>query len=164
MSPVTLNLLLAVIWMALQGELSLSNLILGFGVGMAAITIHEGVHRRAGYLRQVIGVVRLSIGFLRELVAANLQLARDILRPTPRFQPSIVRFDTSELGLPETVLLASLVSLTPGTLTIDVDEDGRGIYVHAVYGEPEAALRGIRLLADRILEASRGDSLPGRLA
>lgn len=161
MSPVTLNLLLAVVWMFLQGELSLSNLVVGFGVGMAAIAIHERVHSRAGYLRQVIGVARLGIGFLRELVVANLQLARDILRPTPRFQPSIVRFDTSELGLPETVLLASLVSLTPGTLTVDVDEDGRGIYVHALYGEPEAALRGIRLLADWIRGASREDPLSG---
>ena len=92
--------------------------------------------------------------------ALNLQLARDILRPHPPFQPGFLAYDASDLGPTETVLLANLVSLTPGTISVDLDDLGEMLYVHSLYaGDAEATRRGIRRLAN-LIHAALGEA-PG---
>jgi multicomponent Na+:H+ antiporter subunit E len=105
--------------------------------------------------------VHLTAEFIRELVIANVHLARDILSPVPPFQPGFVRFDIRDLGPTQTVLLTNLVSLTPGTLTVDVDDQGDTLYVHTLYAQDPASVRhGIRRFANLIHSATGSDPLP----
>jgi multicomponent Na+:H+ antiporter subunit E len=89
--------------------------------------------------------------FLVQLVTANLRLARDVLRRRPAFAPAFLRVNVSDLHPVQSALLAAMVSLTPGSLTVDVCDDGRTLIVHTVYaGDPERARQSIRALADMI--------------
>ncbi|MEW5931251.1 MAG: Na+/H+ antiporter subunit E [Gemmatimonadota bacterium] len=161
MSFLALNLLLALVWTFLLGDLSFAGLATGFVVGFGAITLSRPLLGSRRYVRAVLGTVRLLAGFTRELVLANLHLARDILRPTPPFRPGFVRYDARDLGPRETVLLANLVSLTPGTVTVDVDDAGDTLYLHTLYaGDPREVRAGVRRLADLVRAATGHDPVP----
>ena len=146
-----LNLLLAIIWMLLSSDFSLRGLLIGFLIGFLAIGFGRAATGSGTYVRATIGILRLGLGFLRELVISNLQLAWDLLRPHPPFRPGFVRFPVGDLGPPETVLLANLISLTPGTLTVDIRDDGTELIVHSLYaGDPDQVRLAMRRLADLV--------------
>lgn len=151
MSYLALNALLALIWMFLSGDFSTGNLIVGLAIGFLAITLSRPVLGSERSVRGTWGVVRFVVVFGRELVRSNLQLARDLLRPSLPFEPGFIAFDIRDLDRTRTVVLAHLVSLTPGTLTVDLDDSGDTLYVHTLYaGDPDEVRRGIRRLADLI--------------
>jgi multicomponent Na+:H+ antiporter subunit E len=153
MSTAAVNLLLAVIWILLQADFSLTGLLTGLAVGFLAIA----VAREGSYARSFVSLVRLCALFAWELLVANLTLARDILRPSPAFQPGLVRVDVEDLGESGSALLSNLISLTPGTLTIDTGEHGQPIYVHTLYArDPAEVRRQILQLAARIRAVSGG--------
>ncbi|MFQ5477476.1 MAG: Na+/H+ antiporter subunit E [Candidatus Binatia bacterium] len=89
--------------------------------------------------------MRLVIKFLWELVLSNLQVARIVLSPTISIRPGIVAYTTqlrSDLGV---TMLANLITLTPGTLTLEVSEDRSTLFVHTLnIGDPEEVVRSIR--------------------
>lgn len=161
MSNLALNLLLALTWMFLNGDVSLHGLLVGVFLGFLSIAFSQHVPRKARHVRAVRGSIRLLVSFLKELVLANLQLARDVLRPELPFHPRHLRLDVRDLGRTQTVLLANLISLTPGTITVDAEEDGSALYVHTLYAaDPEAVQAQMRWLADLILRASGDEPRP----
>ncbi|MEO5731529.1 MAG: Na+/H+ antiporter subunit E [Byssovorax sp.] len=153
MSNPALNLLLAVVWVLLQADFSLAGLLTGLAVGFFAVALA----RDGSYASSFASLLRLCAHFAWELLVANLTLARDILRRTPTFHPGLVRIDVDDLGESGSALLANLISLTPGTLTVDMGERGRPVYVHTLYAsDPAEVRRQIRELAARIRAVSGG--------
>ncbi|MEN8150722.1 MAG: Na+/H+ antiporter subunit E [Planctomycetota bacterium] len=95
--------------------------------------------------------------FLWELVLSSIRVARDVLSPRPRFKPGIVGVPLDAETDAEITLLACLITLTPGTLSLDVSEDRKTLYVHAMRVEdPEAFRREIKAgFERRVLEFLR---------
>ncbi len=85
--------------------------------------------------------VGLLVYFLWKLVVANVRLARDVVRPLSRLRPAIVAVPLSLEDDKQIVLLANLITLTPGTLSLDVSSDRKFLYVHVVNVEDVAAFR-----------------------
>ena len=109
-------------------------------------------------LRLVVSLLR----FLGEIVRANLRVAYEVATPGFHMQPAIMVVPTRARGPVELVLLANAISLTPGTLTLEVDEPRRMLYVHTLYAPSrEEFLTGIVRLEDILLDATR---LHGRSA
>jgi multicomponent Na+:H+ antiporter subunit E len=155
-----LNLVLALVWMLLTGGFTLGNLLVGFAVGYAGLVVARPFVGSGRYVRSVQGSSKLVAVFLYELVYANILLARDILRPVPPFRPGFLAFDVRDLTPVQTVLLANMISLTPGTLTVDTDDVGETLYVHGLYAEdPERIRRGLRSFSDLIRGASGREPL-----
>jgi multicomponent Na+:H+ antiporter subunit E len=151
MSYFAFNLLLAIFWMFMTGNFSILGFLVGFVIGFVGLGFSRHVLGSGQYVRNVFGLFRLIAAFAYELVVANLHLARDILRPVPGFQPGFLSFDVRDLPPLETVLLGNMISLTPGTLTVDASDDGNTLYIHTVYAQdPEKARRGFRKFADLI--------------
>lgn len=158
MSYFAFNLLLAIIWMFLTGTLSVGGFIVGFVIGFLGLAFSRHVLGSGQYVSGALGILRLVSVFVYEMVVANLQLARDILSPVPPFKPGFVSFDVRDLPPLETVLLANMISLTPGTLTVDSDDEGYTLYIHTVYAQdPERIRRGFRRFANLIHGALGGD-------
>ncbi|HEX2028409.1 MAG TPA: Na+/H+ antiporter subunit E [Nitriliruptorales bacterium] len=106
----------------------------------------------ASALRRTGRVIVLVAYYVRNLVAGNLQVAREVMTPEHRIQPAIVRFPLrirSDLGV---VVMANMISFTPGTLTVDVADDLSALYVHGMHVSSADDLRGhLRALEDRLL-------------
>ncbi len=101
-------------------------------------------------------IVRSLVIFLVELVKANLRVALEVLTPGFRMTAGIVRVPTRARTPLELVLLANAISLTPGTLTLEVDEQDRVLYVHGLYVTSRSEfLRGIARIEDLVLDITR---------
>ena len=101
-------------------------------------------------------LVRSLVLFLYELVAANLRVAAEVVTPGFRMEAAIMVVPTRSQNLLEAVLLANAITLTPGTLTLEVDEDTRELYVHSLHApDREEFLAEIRRLEDLILDVTR---------
>ena len=94
--------------------------------------------------------------FLKELVS-SVRVAMDVIKPTISFQPGVIAFPLRASSDMEIMLLANVISLTPGTLSLDVSEDRKTLYIHAMYAsDPEAVREEIREgLEKRLLKAVR---------
>jgi multicomponent Na+:H+ antiporter subunit E len=160
MNGLTLNLQLALIWVLLHAEFSFLRLVAGFFLGFMAITLTERALGRRRYARAAAGVLALAWGFVRELVVSALTLTRDILRLRPVFHPAFVRLDVRDLGPTETVLVANLISLTPGTLTVDLGPEERALYIHSLYVRDPAELRSRLRVFIRLVARAAGRELP----
>jgi multicomponent Na+:H+ antiporter subunit E len=136
-------LILTVLWVALQGSLSVGNLLLGVLFGGAIMRLSRPLLKRApGEDRPSDGPPRplrrawrglvLLLVFLRELVVSALQVAWYVVRPTLRIRPAIIEYPLDVRTPREITLLANLISLTPGTLSLDVSPDRSCLYVHAI--------------------------------
>jgi multicomponent Na+:H+ antiporter subunit E len=150
------NLLLAGVWMALT-SLSTTNLVVGFLLGYFVLWMSPGVARRTGYFRKASQGVRFAGFFLRELAIATARVSYDVLTPTAYMKPAVVGIPLDAETDAEIATLAILITLTPGTLALDVSADRKVLYVHAMYvTDPEALRREIkRGFERRVLELLR---------
>jgi len=135
------NILLAFAWAALTGSFTLVNLGAGFALSFGILLFAQHAISPSSYFRKVRLGIGLLLYFLRELVTANLRIAYDILTPRYYMTPSIVAVPLDAKTDVEITLLANLITLTPGTLSMDVSDDRKTLYVHAMYGQDPQALR-----------------------
>ena len=140
MSPLLGNILLALTWTALTGRLTGANFLMGFAVGYVALWMSPSRgHTRYG--TRVARVLAFSIFFAKEIVSAGLRVAWDVVTPTLHMHPAVVKVPIDLPSDESVTLLANLISLTPGTLTLDVSEDRRSLYIHALYVRDVEAFR-----------------------
>jgi multicomponent Na+:H+ antiporter subunit E len=141
------NILLALAWAALQGEVSLRTLATGHVVGYVILflLIRGGVLRSSPYIGRVHRVIGLAAFFLWELVWANLRLALDVATPRFRMKPGIIAVPLDANRDVEILLLSMLINTTPGSVALDVSPDRKTLYVHVMYmSSPEAAREEIK--------------------
>jgi multicomponent Na+:H+ antiporter subunit E len=133
--------LLAVVWAALGGDFSTADLAFGLILGGAVLALARplGASRFARVrIGRLPGFVVLA---LWEILLANLRLIPVVLGPRRLLQPAIVAVPLEVDRDAEILLLANLISLTPGTLSLEISEDRRMLYVHAVSASDPEALR-----------------------
>ncbi|MCJ8140351.1 Na+/H+ antiporter subunit E [Falsirhodobacter halotolerans] len=139
----TLNLLMAIGWAALWNGFSLPNLLMGYAVGFVGLWCARDLLRGVGegnYFRAVPQSLLLAGFFIKELVKSCVMVARDCFALRPNLHPAIVRMPLDAHSDAEIFLLANLITLTPGTLTLDVAEDRSFLLIHSIYATDEAAL------------------------
>lgn len=135
------NVLLALAWVALTGHFSAANLGVGFALGFAVLWLATRLGGPTRYFRQVREVVGFLLFVAWELVLANLRVAYHILAPLDRMRPGIVAVPLDLRTDAEITMLANLITLTPGTLSLDVSASRRVLYVHTLSLDDPAAFR-----------------------
>ena len=131
--PLLLNLMLALVWMALTGKFLLVNFAFGFLLGFFILWILGRKGKNNKYFSRVPKFIGFIFFFLYELMKANLEVAFDVITPRFFMKPGIVRIPLEAKTDLEITLLANLITLTPGTLSLDVSDDKKVLYVHAMY-------------------------------
>lgn len=152
------NILLAVAWAALQGEFSLSNLLIGYGISyvvMAALA--RGGVLPGAYRKKVRAVVSLAAFLFKAFIVANIRMAIDVVRPRRHLNPGIVRVPLDARDDYEILMLSTLINLTPGTIALDVSSDRKALYLHVMHiSTPEAVRAEIKdSFERRVLEIMR---------
>lgn len=138
--------LIALAWGALTGDFSVLNLVAGGAIGLVALRIGGARGRvELDSLRRVPRAVGFGLFFLKQLVVANLRVARLVLGPRRWLKPALLAVPLDVTRDAEIAMLANLITLTPGTLSVDVSSDRRTLYVHCLgVDDPEAVRRGIK--------------------
>jgi multicomponent Na+:H+ antiporter subunit E len=142
MNIFTLNIALAVAWAALTGNITLSGLAVGFALGSGALYLTKPLFPGCDrYFRRVGRWTKLCVLFLYELVVSSVQVVWDVLTPAPKARPGIISMPLEARGEMEILLVTNLISLTPGTLSLDVTEDCNTLYIHAMFADDPDAIR-----------------------
>ena len=140
-----LNLILALTWAALQGELNAANLVIGFLVSAALIYLFRRMFFRPLYFRKGVLGLTLALVFIKELIKSNIAVLRVVLNPWLRVRSGVIAVPTELTNDVALTMLANMITLTPGTLTLDISPDRRYLYVHTLnLDDPEEVKQEIR--------------------
>ena len=156
MSMFLKNLLMALIWTWMTGQMSLTNLLLGFFLGYCILWFLQP-GKRSSYFGKVRQLLFFSAWFAWELFISNLRVAKAVITPGHDFRPGTIAIPLEDQSSAEVTMLANLITLTPGTLSLDVSDDERTLYIHAMFiDNPESLRREIKNgLEKRLLELTR---------
>jgi len=151
------NLLLAVTWVVLTGDAGGVNLIFGMLVGYAVLGVMQRqIPSIRGYTRRLPRLIKFFFFFIKELVMANLTVAFDIITPVWHMKPGVIAMPLAAKTDLEITMVANLISLTPGTLSLDVSDDRRVLFIHAMFLDNEQELRNsLKDMERRVLEILR---------
>ena len=142
MRSLVLNLLVAVIWLLLQAQPSLSDFIVGFALGFGLLALFQPVLDSRHYVRRVLAALAFTGVFAWEFVRSCTHLIRLILfRRSDELNPAFIIYDVSGLTHFEVLVLSQCVSLTPGTNTGDISHDFSRLYLHVLDCNDPAAER-----------------------
>lgn len=139
MSFAFLALLLAVVWVVITGYFSLLNLFLGLAISVVALgVVRERISNPVFFRRARLSVLLAAL-FIYELTLSAVRVALLVLTPDLKksLAPAIIEFPLTATSDLEITLLANLITLTPGTLSVDVTKDRKCLYVHAIQAENE---------------------------
>jgi multicomponent Na+:H+ antiporter subunit E len=130
------NLILAFVWVAVTGEFTALNFLAGFLLAYLVIVFTESKRITQGYGRQVIRALLFALFYLQEVVLSSLRVALDVLRLRPGSHPAIVAVPLEPQHTEGSItLLANLITMTPGTMSLDVSRDRKWLYIHAMFVE-----------------------------
>lgn len=151
------NLVLAVFWALATGRVTVGTLFVGFVAGFATLFVTRRATGADAYTTKARQAFILLLVFIRELVEANLRLAYDVITPKHHMRPAIIGIPLAARTDFEITLLANLITLTPGTLSLHVSDDRSTLYIHSVYAPDVEQLRSSikNGLERRILELTR---------
>ena len=140
-----LNILLALMWVLLWGLLDVYSIVVGLVGGYFVLwaftrTVRPGLLADA-YGNRVVDLARFAAHFVVLLLKSNLQLAREIVTPGYGMTPRLLRYDVAGLSDAQIVALSNAITLTPGTLVVDISPDKSHLYVHCMYAADERAAR-----------------------
>lgn len=133
------NVSLALVWVFLTGEFNATNFVIGLLLGYGLMRLTQRTFASQQYIFKVKLVLRFLGFFLWELLVANLQVAWLVLRPRQDFNPAIVAIPLDAHTDIEITLLSNLITLTPGSLSLDLSSSGRVLYVHGIHVDDEQA-------------------------
>ena len=139
------HLALALLWTFLSAEPSPGSFVIGLLLGLGLLIVARGLVDDGGYVRRVMALGWFVAVFLKEFVVSNINLAVLVLGTrAPRLRGGFLEYDIAGLRAWETLILAHCISLTPGTTSVEVAEDGRTLWIHALEAEdPDGVRRGI---------------------
>jgi multicomponent Na+:H+ antiporter subunit E len=154
---IMLNFFIALLWMFLTISFNASTFIVGFLLGALMLWITKGFFPGRFYLNRVWAVIKLISLFFKELVMANIQVLFLIVQPKMPIKPAIFALPTVLEKDWEITLLSNLITLTPGTLVIDISPDSKTLYIHALhYDDADEAIDSIKNTFEKaIQEVSR---------
>jgi len=152
-----LNIFLTLGFSAVLGQLNLSGFIAGFVVGYLALWLSKPLHGNTRYFERLPKVLGLITFFGKELLISNVKVLWDVITPQHISRPGIIAIPLDARTDAEIMLVANLISLTPGTLSLDLSQDRRLLFIHVMFLEDiDQMRRQIKHgLERRVLEVMR---------
>lgn len=128
------NLFIAILWVLLKDEdrLYMSTFFVGYGVGVVIVFLMNRFFGSPFYLRRFYGTVKLILLFISELLQSSYFVIQYILKPKMKMKPGIFKYETILKGEWEVTALALLLTLTPGSVVMEVNPEGDTFYIHAM--------------------------------
>jgi multicomponent Na+:H+ antiporter subunit E len=135
-----LNLFFAGAWVLVNHAYSIIDFSIGFALGLGSLWLTRPFGLDKSYFRRLKAAAVLLIYFHYEMMASVIKVAWEVLSPKFRSVPDIVHVPLDATSDMEITLLANMVSLTPGTLSLDVNPEKTHLIVHAMFAQDHAAV------------------------
>ena len=129
---VLINLFIGFLWMFLQDDWSALSFLSGYLVGLVVLFVMRKFFSSQYYLFTVQAVINLFLLFIYQLFASSIVVIQRIIKPKLDIKPGIVAFETDLERDIEVTLLAALITLTPGSVVVEISPDNKVLYIHAM--------------------------------
>jgi len=154
-----LNLFIALLWVLLQDEMPprFATFLTGFIVGIGILYVLHRFYGTQFYLRRVFAIIQLIFIFNWELLMSSYVVLKQIMTPKINITPGIFTYKTALETDWEVTALALLLTLTPGSVVMEVSPKGDMFYIHAmdIESSKDAVLRSIGKFEQAIMEVTR---------
>jgi len=118
-----LNLFLAIIWIILNREAGVFQFLLGFGMGFFILFIFQRPLSTAAYVKRIKGFVKFIFVFIFLFISSNVNVAKVIIfYPKKDIVPSFISYPVDDLSHYESLLISQFITLTPGSVSVKLDE------------------------------------------
>jgi multicomponent Na+:H+ antiporter subunit E len=157
-SRIALHVALAVIWCMMHSSFYPVTFLTGYLLAWGSTSMFKVLTEYRVYRMNLWEALKLFLVFVKEMIVANFQIAYIILTPAMNIRPGLVEYPLDLRNEGAIVLLANMISLTPGTLSVDISSDRRFLYVHAMVMEtPDHLKRQIKETFERRIEKMLGE-------
>lgn len=130
---------LPVIWCMVSGRISIGSIFLGLLFGAVVVQPFSKLYRldevitpTGDWLSKIPKKIVYFYVLIKEIIKANIMVAKIILQPTINIKPGIIRVPIrtkTNIGI---TAIANTITLTPGTLTVDISDDQTALFVHSI--------------------------------
>lgn len=154
---IIVNLIVSFIWMFLSESYTFISFISGYILGAILLLLLNRLVPGRFYLIGVYKIFILILIFIRELISSNIDIVKLVYKRHPAFEPGIFVMPTELKSNWEITLLANLITLTPGTLSVAISDDNSNIYIHAMHiDKMEDSVQAIKHTFEKaIMEVTR---------
>jgi multicomponent Na+:H+ antiporter subunit E len=121
-------LLLLILWLLAWGDLSVANVLTGVVLAIALLVAYPP--SRSAWRIRPLGLVRLLVYVLAQLVPSNILVTREIARPRSQVRTGVIAHAVADASDELLALISNVIALTPGTMTVEATPDPPVIYVH----------------------------------
>ena len=133
------TLMLVIVWLLLNGA-SWGQLVLGLILGWLIPLLTYPYVRGHASIRKPLALMVYMVRLVFDIVVANLDVARRVLMPNRHLKPGWIAYPLNMSEPFPAALLASSVSLTPGTVSVEFSADNKVLYIHVLHLDDEKAL------------------------
>lgn len=139
------QIFVAMTWMALQNVWTGTQFVLGFILGLVGAYVISRQTKTRFYFSRLLAAIELLIVFLYELVKSTLRVCYIVLHPELPAAPGLIAVPMDVKSDIQITVFAGLITLTPGTFSIDIADDRSTLYVHALeMGDPEETVTDLK--------------------
>ncbi len=143
------TIILFILWLALTGTFNLAELGTGAVLSIVIPLLTPYAISQMGLRwfapKRIIGILLYSLLFFKALLIANLDVAKRVLSPKLNINPGIVKIKTELTSDVGKMLLANSITLTPGTLTVDIK--GEYLFIHWINVESQDIIEATKIIA-----------------
>jgi multicomponent Na+:H+ antiporter subunit E len=133
---------LVALWLLAWGQITLANVLSGVAVAAALLVAFPPATQGSGRVRvNPLGLARIAGYVLAQLVTSNIVMTREILRRRSTIRPGVLSYRLRAPSEEVVTLMTSVIALSPGTMTADVDPGSTTIHVHFLFLHDDEAAR-----------------------
>ncbi|AKS67587.1 monovalent cation/H+ antiporter subunit E [Staphylococcus schleiferi] len=129
---IVINLILAIFWLFLSDSYTMNSFVLGYLFALLLVYLMRKILPGRFYIITLYKIIKLVFVFLIELIKANIDVLRIILQPRIKNESAFFVYETDLQHKWQVALLSNLITLTPGTVVIGVNDDMKRLYIHCL--------------------------------
>lgn len=154
---IVVNLFISFMWMFLSENYSFQSFLVGYIIGALLLYLLNRFFPDRYYLYPIYKIIVLALIFARELILSNISIVKLVYSRKPDFEPGIFEMPIEVEENWEITLLANLITLTPGTLTVAISNDRKRFFIHAMdIDDKEESIHEIKNTFEKaIMEVTR---------
>lgn len=126
------SVVLLAVWLMLNNTMSLGHILLGTVLGIVIPLLCAPLRVQTPKIQRPFKLVSYLLLVLKDIVVANLQVALLVIGPMRNIKPGFVAVPLDLVGTLPVTVLASTVTMTPGTVSAEVSKDLKWLYVHVL--------------------------------
>lgn len=130
---IVVNVAVSFMWMFLSESYTFKTFIFGYILGALLLLVLNRFFPSRFYLRPIYRFIVLFLIFMRELILSNIDVVKLVYQRKPDIEPGIFKLPIEVKKNWEITLLANLITLTPGTLTVAISDDQSVLFIHAMH-------------------------------